>query len=304
VVEKIVAAFEGIVHQKEDEMVEVVDVPQAKHRFLIGRGGQTRRDLEAQFNISLDIPKAAENGAAPRNTVRIGGQRDAVAKAKAHILELIRNSDDATVQVPRRLHHVIADNGQFFRKLRNDYDVSVDHAGQQPPARPAAWNPRSGVTYDGAAAAANMPLITDDDESAANAHMWHVRDNNAVAADEADGDGNGEIAWVLRGTPENVGHARDVLLKALDAAQKRPATATGYLILHDPRKHRLVIGPQGSQVNAIRRATGCRINVPRDHGQGEAIEIVGERGKVEEAKNIILDVIARGGNAPGRRRAQ
>jgi len=280
IVDKIVASIEAFVNQRENQTIEVVEVAPEKHRLLIGRGGETRRNLESQFHVNIDVPKQSTQGTA-RSGVKIAGQPADVERAKNRILTLVRDQEGETVQVARRVHHSISDNGQFFRRLRNDLKVTVDHGGQQPPPRPTSANARSRI--NGSA----LPLITDDQDSTDN-YSWEIKDNNA----EDDEDGN--IPWVLRGQPDNVAKARAMLEKALEQAQQQ--SSTGYLILPDPRTYRFVVGPGGSQINSIRKQTGCKVNVPRDQAKGEAIEIQGQKEGVEEAKEIILELVRNGGN--------
>ena len=253
-----------------------------KHRLIIGRGGETRRSLESQFKVNIDVPKLTQEGPG-RSQVRVSGQPGDVEKARNHILALVKDQEGETFQVPRRLHHSISDNGQFFRRLRNDHGVTVDHAGQHPPSKPAAV-PRSLV--NGGAA---LPLITDDPSSMAN-HSWEVIDNGGASTED------GEIPWILRGSSENVARAHAVLQKAIDQAQTQQESSIGYLVLPDPRTYRLVVGQGGSQINSIRKQTGCKITVPRDQAKGAAIEIVGSKEGVEQAKDIILEVAQNGGN--------
>jgi len=233
VVEKIVAALRAQVASLENQTTEVVEVSPDKHRLLIGRGGETRRSLESQLNIQLDIPKQTITGAA-RSQVKITGEPAAVEKAKEHILELIKGQEGETIQVPRHLHHAIADNGQFFRQLRNQHKVTVDHNGQKVPAKPA--QAEAGRSRKGANG--SLPLITDDATTGADEHSWEIVDNNAT---EADADGSATIPWVLRGSPESVPKAREALEKAIAAASK--PCSTGYLILPDPRSYRYVDPP-------------------------------------------------------------
>ncbi|KAI9818884.1 MAG: hypothetical protein M1827_007705 [Pycnora praestabilis] len=277
VVDKITASIEAIVSEREKQVVETVDVAPAKHRLLIGRGGEARRNLESQFSIGIDVPKAGLG----RSSVQLTGQPENVEKAKLHIMDIIKTEEGETIQIPRRAHHTISDNGQFFRRLRNDHKVTVDHDGQQPPPRPVSANGRARIN------SGNLPLITDDQDATDN-FSWEIRENNSESGEE------GEIPWVLRGNPSNIAKARQVLEKALEQAQQQ--TSTGYLILPDPRTYRYVIGPGGSQVNSIRKQTGCKITVPRDQAKGEAIEILGGRKGVQEAKDIILEVVKNGGN--------
>lgn len=279
-VDNIVASIEAFVSQRENQINDVVEIAPEKHRLLIGRGGETRRALESQFGVSIDIPKQSQEGPA-RSKVKLVGEQSDVEKAKAHILDLVKNQEGETVQIPRRVHHTISDNGLFFRRLRNDHKVTVDHAGQQPPQKPIT-EPRARV--NGGAA---LPLITDDQDTM-DSFSWELVDSNEQNGEE------GDIPWILRGPPQNVAKARAILQKALEQAQQQ--SALGYLILPDPRTYRYVVGQGGSQINSIRKQTGCKITVPRDQAKGEAIEIMGSKDGVQEAKDIILEIVKNGSN--------
>lgn len=274
VVDSIIAAMQEIIAQRDSQVGETIDVPTAKHRYLIGRGGETKKDLESKFDVSIDIPRQG-NG---QTGVKISGQAAEVAKAKAHILDLVKDEEGETVQVPRKFHHVVSDNGQFFRKLKNDQGVTVDHAGYKLPPRPSA---PSNTRANGGA----LPLITDNQDASGDAHSWNV-----ISISTSDLDG--EIPWILRGPPANVAKAKSSLTAALEQAQRN--TSTGYLVLPDPRTYRYVIGQGGSKVNSIRKQTGCKINVPRDQAKDEAIEILGSEEGVEQAKELILQAVKEG----------
>jgi polyribonucleotide nucleotidyltransferase len=280
IVNNVISAIQDFVREKEDQVVVTVDVPQNQHRVLIGRGGDTRRQLETQFNVVVDVPKQGSG----RTEVRIKGPSNAVEDAKAHILSMIKEQHRETVQVPANLHHTVSENGSFFRRLRNEYKVTVDHAGAQIPPRPDVSDSRD---TSKTAANASLPLITDDPADATNTYSWKIVDVSAS-------DLSGDIPWVLSGTPEDVAKAKAVLEKAMAAASGQ--SATGYLILPDPKTYRFVIGPGGSQINAIRKRTGCKINVPKDQAKGEAIEIKGSKDSLETAKEMILEAVKNGSN--------
>jgi len=276
IVDKIIAKMNAIVLERENQTTETIDVPTDKHRSLIGRGGETKKELESRFKVSIDIPRQG-NG---QTGVKIVGLPADVEKAKTHILDLVKDQEGETIQVPRKVHHTIADNGQFFRRLRNDHQVTVDHAGNKVPPKPAA--PSKARSNDG-----TLPLITDDADDATNAFSFSL-------VDLSDSNVEGEIPWVLRGPPENLAKARATLAAAIEQALKN--TTTGYLVLPDPRTYRYVIGQGGQKVNSIRKATGCKITVPRDQTKDEAIEIVGSAEGVEKAKDLILKAVKDGSN--------
>jgi polyribonucleotide nucleotidyltransferase len=257
--------------------VNTIDVPVEKHRKLIGRGGEIRRNLEEQFRVSVEIPK---NGSG-RTAIKVSGASEDVAKAKAHIAEMVKEPEGETILVPISTHHAIAQNGNVFRKLRNDYGVTVDHGGQKPPPRPEASVPRARAN------GATAPLITDEPDT--GAHSWQIVEPETT-------NGSMEtIPWILVGqSPEKLASAKAHIKAALEAASK--PTMTGYLILPDPKSHRHVIGAGGRTINAIRKKTGCDIQVPKAaSGTGEeAIVIVGEKAGCEQAKEMILDAVREG----------
>lgn len=278
VVDKICAAIEKLVQEQESQVTEIAEVKPDKHRLLIGRGGETRRQLEQQFSVTINVPRQTETGP-QRSQVRIAGQPSDVEKAKAHILEVTKEQEGETVSIPRRFHHIIADNGQFFRRLRADHKITVDHNGQRPPPKPTAPTPQRANGANG-----SMPLITDEPGANADTHSWEMHSLQA-----ADDDGS-EIPWVLSGpSPEAISAAKAKLERALEEATAQDTI--GFLILPDPRSYRHVIGPSGVEINRIRKQTGTKIQVPRDQSKGEAIEIQGSRDGVQEARDVILGIV-------------
>ena len=270
VVDKLVTEIQKIVSERENQVTDTVEVAPEKHRHLIGPGGETRRKLESQLGVNIEIPRESVQGAA-RSQIKLSGPADKVPAAKEHIAGLFKQVEGETMQVPRALHHVVADGGKLFARLRRDHEVVVDHGGQQPPPKGSS-RPASSRTD------APLPLITDPDVG--ESHSWDL-------VESAGSDAEGSMPWILRGSPENIAKARALVEKALEKAQKN--TCTGYLVLPDPSAYRLVIGTGGSQINSIRRETGCQINVPQKREKGEAIVVQGEKEGVERARDLILE---------------
>lgn len=268
VVNKLIQQIQDFVAVRDSQVTASVDVPTEKHRSLIGRGGETKKRLEEQFKVTIDIPRQGSADTA----VKITGQEADVEKAKMHIVNTTKDKPSETVQVPRNLHQAISNNGQFFRKLRNDFHVTVDHAGQTPPAKPTAAPRANGGP---------LPLITDEADE--ETHSWNVVES--VSSED------GEIPWVLKGSAEDIEKAKNAITAAMNQAKDN---VTGYLVLPDPKTYRHVIGQGGSKVNSIRKQSGCKINVPRDNG--EAIEVIGTKDGVEKAKDLILAAVRDGQN--------
>lgn len=270
-VDKISAAIEKIIAERDSQITDTIEVPIDQHRNFIGKGGDTKKAMEKELNVSLDIPRQ-DSG---RTEFKIIGQPADVEKAKDHILKLIKVQHGETIQVPRSVHHRISDRGTFFRKLQRD-GVTVSHDGQKAPPMPNG-SARSKTNGD-------APLITDDPEESAGAHSWHVEDAADTSLD-------GELPWVVRGKEENVQTAIAQIKQAIEEAQNNKI---GYLSLADPKSHRFVIGQGGSKVNSIRKESGCEVTVPRSNENAQAIEISGSAEEIEHAKKLILEAVLEG----------
>ncbi|OBT59759.1 hypothetical protein VE04_00201 [Pseudogymnoascus sp. 24MN13] len=186
--------------------------------------------------------------------IKISGLPADVALAAEHIAELTKQDEGETIMVPRQYHHAVANGGQLFHKA--------------------------------AANDAPLPLITDAQEEGEDSHTFHTVACTPVEIE-------GEIPWVLRGDAEAVAKANVPLFGgAIEQAQA--TTTTGYLGLPDPRLYRYVIGQGGQKVNAIRKQSGCTIDVPKSGEGREAIEICGSEEGVEIAKELILKAVQEG----------
>jgi rRNA processing protein Krr1/Pno1 len=288
VVQKIKSSIEALVSEREGQVTESINVPPEQHRHLIGAGGNIRRKIESECGVEVNIPKADTPGS-ERSNVTLVGKPANIQKARAHIESLLKEQASTTIDVPRCYHHVIADDGNFFRRLRSEHGVSVDHAGSKPPPKPT-----TGGASRGRANGSSLPLITDD-PSEAKTHSWELVDHSVQ-----DGDVTSTIPWVLRGNADKIAKAQATVEKAVQNASK--PSCTGYLILSDPKLYRFVIGPQGSTVNSIRNQTSTQITVPRQGSGDEAIEVKGPKDGVEKARDMILDAVQQGNANSGPRK--
>lgn len=282
VVEKLAAAIQAYVDEREQQITETVMVPPDRHGALIGSGGETRKRLESEYKITLNIPDRSTTGAA-RSQVKLSGLPANVERAKEAIVAMAKGPESRTVHVPKHIHHHVYNS--HGNRLR-DMGVRIDHGGQPRPARPAP----PAIRTNGSAAA--MPLITDAATDASSMdprehHGWDTLNSAAGAEDSA-----ASIPWIMRAAEaEEIARAEKMLLEAIAAEQEM---CTGYLTLPDPSFNQFVIGPRGTTINGIRNETGCRIDVPKKSVGVEPIEIRGPLASVEQAKDMILDAVSEG----------
>ncbi|KAI9716990.1 MAG: hypothetical protein M1828_007455 [Chrysothrix sp. TS-e1954] len=289
VIERLQASIQAFVDQRDSQITEVVVIPPERHGALIGRGGETRKGLEKEFRISLSVPSTSVTGP-ERSNIRITGLPEDVEKAKARILATVKDQEGETIDVAICHYYAIADSsgGNFFQNLKRHHNVTVDHAGQQKPTRTKVQAPANSGT-----ASAALPLITDADVDTSTLdadehHTWHIV-NASTVTDNLDS----TIPFVLKAPDsDKLAEAKRQLEEAIAAAQ---VSRTGFLGLPDPRMHRHVIGAGGSTINSIRKETGCKIDVPKSKTAGGPIEITGDEQALEQARQLILEAVARGG---------
>ncbi|RPA71329.1 hypothetical protein BJ508DRAFT_419956 [Ascobolus immersus RN42] len=267
-VDKIVDAINEHVEELRNKVTISVDVPQVSHRKLIGRDGEKRKSIESKFQVSVDVPRQGSSNTA----VKITGSEQAVKEAETYILELVKDDEGTDINVPAAFASELLDGGALLRELRNKFSVVLDQktaapAGRKQPVR---------------AATESMPLITDaPDAKAQVVTSWTVESGLERA------DGN-EVSWTLRGPLDKRAEAKEFIEKAVEAAK---TSSTGYLILSDPSKYRLIVGPGGSTVNGIRKKTGCKITIPRANSDEEAIIITGSEDGCLRARDFIVEIV-------------
>ena len=285
VVDAIVKEIEDFVTKRDNQVVEVVDVPLRLHRNLIGQGGANRAEFEKKHGVQMNVPRQNEN----KTGVRLTGPAESVAAAKEQLTQLVDSQKGETISIPRKHHHAVAQNGATFTELRQ-MGFRVDHGGARVPARPKT----SGATNSASGA---LPLITDQAEDAAQAApLWEIV---SLTAENEEGDIVWSLSPVRHDSPpsaEDTARAKARIQALLEAAGT--PRFTGYLTLPDPKLHRRVIGQKGETIDGMRKATGCDIQVPKRDARsggapgGDAITITGSEEGVLKAKELILEAVS------------
>ncbi|KPI40059.1 Vigilin 1 [Cyphellophora attinorum] len=273
VADAIVKQIHDFVSERENQVIEVVDVPLRLHSNLIGPGGANRSEFEKKHGVQMNVPHRNDK----KTGVKLTGAAEKVAAAKESLLGLVDSKKGETITVPRKYHHAVAQNGATFGELKQ-MGIRVDHGGAKTPAKPKAKTNGESTT-NGA-----LPLITDQGSSETAEPVWELVSLNS--------DEEGDIIWELSSTRNDADLAR---AKARIQALLESATTprfTGYLTLADPQLHRRIIGQRGEKIDGMRKVTGCDIQVPKRGGGGsESITITGGEEGVLQAKQMILEAV-------------
>ncbi|GAW04290.1 KH domain-containing protein [Lentinula edodes] len=284
VVNKLKVELEKAVAMLRDRVILAVEIPAAQHRALIGRGGQHLNELQDQTGAQIQFPgsrsyahvgepeNAVDFGDVdPANIVKVTGPRAACEKAidglknsmKAAAPELITS----TISVPLKYHHIISQQGQFFRNLRNfgvQVDQSVQAQKQEVPVRPVP----SGTT---------TARIDEEEDPEAPEVEWEVAPNYQNAEE-------GDSLWTLKARDQGgLERAAKLVHDAIEHA--KGMSFIGFLTLPDRSTFPRIVGSKGANVMRIRNETGADIQVSRENS---TIIIVGSENSIIAAKNAVM----------------
>ncbi|KAG8963700.1 hypothetical protein FRC03_002672 [Tulasnella sp. 419] len=307
-VNKLKAELEQLAATYRDRVVIGVGVPAAQHRTLIGRGGQHLNDLQTKTGTqiwfpgsraygSVDEPENADElqDVVPEDIVKVFGPRAACQAAIAELTKVHASSQrqprtapqesiTREITVPLKYHHVINQQGNFYRTIRS-YGVFVEQSKiPETPFVPVRPPPAS----NGSASAARIDQ--DEEDESTPASEWQVIPNYEGAEE-------GDAVWTLRSKDEAaLDSAEKILRDAIEHAEG--ASHVGFLTLSDRSVFPRIVGSKGANVQRLRAETGADITVGREDN---TIIIIGSMDALEAAKEAIHQTISAPKNGRGRR---
>ncbi|KAJ6499100.1 hypothetical protein C8R45DRAFT_981094 [Mycena sanguinolenta] len=297
-VAKLKAELEKTVATLRDRVVLAIEIPAGQHRALIGRGGQHLNELQDRTGAQVQFPGSrsyvqvgeAENAADLKdvdaaNLVKVSGPRAACEKAmeelKKQVKPAVVDGPSTTVIVPLKFHHVISQQGSFFRILRS-YGVQVDTSAQ--PKNPAV--PPHPPANDSAAR-------IDEADDEVPAVKWEVTTNYQDAEE-------GDSVWTLKAKDQaGLERAEKQIKDAIEHAGRM--SHVGFLTLPDRSMFPRIVGSKGANVARLRNETGADITVSRENS---TIVIIGTEKDILAAKEAITRMSSSGGRSQRRNGAQ
>jgi len=274
-----------------------VDIPAVQHRALIGRGGQHLTDLQNRYSVQVQFPGSrsyhqvgeAENAAEFNdveavNIVKISGPKAAVEQAieelKSQVKPPVSESVTAIVSVPLKYHHVISQQGNFFRTLRS-FNVHVDQS---------VYPEKSAVpTQPAFNTEATSARIDDAEDEPPVEVQWQVVLNYEDAEE-------GDSEWTLKARDEaGLERAQQLIKDAIANAESM--SHVGFLTLSDRSTFPRIVGSKGANVSRLRVETGADITVSRENS---TIIIIGSESAILLAKEAIINIASSPGRPPRR----
>lgn len=159
--------------------------------------------------------------------------------------------------MPLKYHHVISQQGNFFRTLRS-FGVHVDISGHPQ---------KSAVPPQPLSTSATTPSARIDDSESALEILWEVIPNYQDAEE-------GSSIWTIKARDEaGMERAQNAIKDAIVHAELM--SHVGFLTLPDRTMFPRIVGSKGSNVARLRNETGADITVSRENN---TIVIIGTRG--------------------------
>jgi len=283
---KVKAELEKTVATLRDRVILAMDIPAGQHRALIGRGGQHLTDLQNHYGVQVQFPGSRsynqvgepENASDlitvdPINIVKVSGPRAACGKAiddlKSQVKPPAAEGVNATVFVPLKYHHVISQQGAFFRALRS-YGVQVDQS---------VYPQKSAVPPRPPQIEATAARIDDAQDNAVIDIQWHVTPNYQDVEE-------GDSEWRLKARDQaSLERAQKAIQDAVENAETM--SHVGFLTLVDRSTFPRIVGSKGANVSRLRAETGADITVSRENS---TIVIIGSEFAILSAKDAILNM--------------
>ncbi|KAF7315462.1 hypothetical protein MIND_00061100 [Mycena indigotica] len=292
-VAKLKEELEKEVTRLRDRVVLAVEIPAAQHRALIGRGGQHLNELQERTGVQVQFPGSRSyhqvgepqnaddfKDVDPANIVKVSGPSAGCDKAIEHLKSQIKaavvDGPSTTISVPLKYHHVISQQGSFFRGLRS-YGVQVDQSAQPTKSAVPPQPPANGTAR------------IDEDDGEEGGIKWEITANYQDAEE-------GDSVWTLKAKDQaGLERAEKQIKDAIEHAERM--SHVGFLTLPDRSLFPRIVGSKGSNVARLRNETGADITVSRENS---TIVIIGTEKDILAAKEAITRMTSAGGRRNGR----
>lgn len=265
IVEKIVKQIEKLVADKEAAISEDYDLAKEKHKLIVGPGGSIRHALQDEFAVQIYIPRPNDAS----TTIKLSGLPENLEKVKAKLDDMTKDNWNESLDIPAAYHSLVSDHGAIFKTLRGD-GVEVAHGN---------FTRKASNLSNKANPAAPEDAAAEDGKTKFTVGELSLPESEDV------------IPWRLIGEAAATAKAAALISSRLERAQAATNAAWFHSTNssnHFPR----IIGPQGSKINEIRKATGAFITVPRSNDKnGAYIYLVGTEGSLQKAAEAFAKLV-------------
>ncbi|KAL5107661.1 Vigilin [Taenia crassiceps] len=297
-----------VIQDLQQQVQRVVKIPHEFHRFVIGPGGQRKRELESDTLTKICVPSPFSKS----NEIVIVGSPDKVAVAEKEILRVVEYQSQQTEErlaIPKIYHPFVC--GPLDRTVNEIMEKTGAKVSIPLLKRPNCEIRVFGKKKEVAKAVFEINKIYKAHEERCTtitcsvprdkhrlvigfrkSGLKEIFDKTGVVVESPEGPDSEE--FILRGFPEDLGLATTLIYK-------RASSSTTECIVAPQRLHKLLIGKKGSALASILEGyTAVRVDFPNGEnkimveGPPEEVLVVVERLKArvdELTASHYLDVV-------------
>ncbi|VDL95499.1 unnamed protein product, partial [Schistocephalus solidus] len=244
-----------VAQELQQQATKTIKVPPEYHRFLIGRNGERKRQLEADTMTRITVPPPNKNS----NEITLTGPvayLDAAEKEVRRIVDYHAQQAYEKLDIPRIYHPFIRGPGnKFVNEWRERAGVIIsfppgDHVTVSGKRKEVALAVQeiSKIHKSRADRCTTIPAVIQRDKhrmvlGARNSGIQEILEETNVSLEPpVDSDSD---EFTLRGFPEDLG-------RALTMVYKRASSSTTEEVSAPQRLHRILIGKKGASLTSIR----------------------------------------------------
>lgn len=304
-VEKVSQLMNQIMDDEKNRITQTVPLPKNQRVVLIGPVGLTRKMIEEEYNVALNIP----NNNNKEDMMKISGLKENIDKAMVkinHILET-NGTKQVEIKVPAEYHEFVSGRNTFLQSLKLDYFVSVQFASDTTRAnkilRRNETIPLEKIEEDNKEDKKQITFTVEEFEIPEDLKeqqpiTW-ILEYSPIALDSSlssDKDFAELIGKKEEAIDKSDGDA--MLQKVKSIIQHRIEVAKdtdhiGYLWCVNPKRFSKVVGYGGTRINEIRDQTETVITIPRPKAKiNNVVVIKGSKEHVEKAGGMIMKAMS------------
>ncbi|CAJ0581839.1 unnamed protein product, partial [Mesorhabditis spiculigera] len=291
-------AHAKIVRELQTQLSKEIEIPKEHHRILIGKAGETLRQLEAETNCRIHIPGRDD----AHKAIKITGPRDGIEKALAHIKRVSDQQAKLAVEKIRcpkvLIPWVRGPNNELHDQLVAAHSVKINIP---PPAATDETIVITGEREGVAKVAATLKQIISEKERVVKSvtcevaraqHRYVIGQQRSglheilretgVSVEVPNEDQNSDTI-TLRGDPAKLGDALARVISRASSVITAQVAAPTWL-------HKHLIGPKGTTLAAL---LPNRDKVHVDFDDSGAIFLEGPPGEVKAVQETLAGEVAR-----------
>lgn len=294
-IDKAVHEISIISDEHSRQANERVEIPKIYHPFITGANNEKVNALMEETGVKVHVPPAT----VMKDEISIAGEKQGVQTAKERILqiyeEMKKRCATVSIEVPKAQHkYIIGHRGSAINEILSLTGVSVEMPHNDSATSITLRGPHEKI---GAALTMVYEKANSVGTEILDAPSWlHkfiigrkgakirelTQDMPKVHVEFADKD-----KIKIEGPPEEVAKVSEVLRPLVDDLVRNMVTTE---INVDIKYHKHIIGKAGANINKLKDDTGVTINISENNN---AIRIEGNKAGVEQAKQVIEEMVAK-----------